>query len=307
MDLTDSESEQKYAESSTPIFPGYLEKCVFHACFGSGKILHEIVEFLNIVHEVVVFQISNNGLTMKADDRPFNREGGNVKEGLFTDLHIPPTGFSSWFYAAGNAELEDGKSKTITPIPVNAQTLRANMKGSILAKDSIILYITRDDVDYLHMRITPVGSSTYKVDGATKLLNLESLPNDIMEPLNTPYYDLTNPIVTFKSVQLSAACKDAKTIKVSELTINFHKCGIVITFGNSEGHKNYPHGLTNMPVVYSAKFQVKKRFEALAKCTRLGTNVSVFATKGKPVLFVFNIKDTGGKLGIYLVPSSEGK
>jgi hypothetical protein len=301
------QSNQEYPESTTPTYPNYQEQCVFHACFGSGKTLHEIVEFLNIVHEIVVFEISNTGLTMKADDRPSNRQGGNVKETLFTDLYIPPTGFSSWFYAADSEALgeENPESKVITPVPVNAQSLRSNMKGSILTKDSIILYILREDVNFIHMRVTTGGSSTYKVDAVTTLLNLDSLPADILEPLQAPYYNMMTPTVTFRSDALGSACKDAKTLKVSELTIKFYKSGIIITFGNSQGYKTYPHGLTTGDPVYSATFKVKKRFEALSKCTRLGSQVSLFATKGKPILFNFNIKDTGGRLGIYVVPASE--
>lgn len=303
MNRSNTDAGQDVAESTTPIFPNYQEQCVFHACFRHGKTLHEIVEFLNIVHEIVIFQISSAGLMMKADDRPSKRDGV-VKDTLFTDLFIPPTGFTSWWYA-GQSEDDIEDPKQSTPIPVNAQTLRSNMKGSILAKDSIILYITRDNVDFLHMRIVTLGASVYKVDGATKLLNLDTLPKDILEPLKTPHYDLKAPIVTFSSVGLCSACKDAKTAKVSDLTIVFYKFGIVIKFGNSQGHKEFPHGQVTGVPIYEASFSVKKRFEALAKCGRLGSQVSLFATKGKPILFHFNIQDTGGTLGVYVVPTSE--
>jgi hypothetical protein len=288
MKRLDSDSDRKNSQSTTPTYENYQEECVFHACFCSGKTLHQIVEFLNIVHETVVFQVSSTGLSLRADDRPSNRQGADVKETLFTDLHIPPTGFSSWFYAA-TAGLEDSEmSKVITPIPVNAQTLRGNMRGSILAKDSIILYILRDNVEFIHMRVVTEGSSTYKVDGMTKLLSLETLPTDILEPLKAPYYDVTCPIVTFKSIALNAACKDVKAAKVPELTINFYKSGIVITFGNSQGNKIYPHGLISGVPSYSATFAVKKRFEALAKCTTIAGEVSLFATKGSIWIQVTN-------------------
>jgi hypothetical protein len=297
MEVDDQTDDQDVQQSTTPMLRDYREVCVFHACFLQAKTFQEMVEFMYNVHEQLIFNVTHMGITMKADDRPTGNRTTGQKETIFTDLFIPVTGFSNWFYAA-----EDPDS--VTPIPVEATDLRESLKGSILVKESLILYILKSDVDTLHARVVGVDKSTYKVDSATTLIKTDTLSQELLEPITAPYYDLNKPVATFANMSLASACKDAKTAKVSQLCIAFHKAGIVISFEKASGGKTYPLGVINhaQQPVFTAFFKVKKKFETLVKLNKLCKHVSVYASQGKPVLFSFNIHDTGGKFNVYCVP-----
>lgn len=284
-------------QSSTPMLPRYQDLCVFHGCFTQGKIFQEMIDFMYIVHETLIFNVSHKGVTMKADDRPSGNRNTGQKETIFTDLFIPTTGFSNWFYSA-----EDPDS--MTPVPVEAGVLRDSLKGSILAKDSLVFYILKSDTGSLHTRVVGLDLSSYKVDSSTKLLDIETIPEDLLVPINTPFYDLSKPVASFLTSGLASACKDAKAAKISELTICFQQAGLIISFGKASGNKTYPLGLVDHDAepLFSCTFKVKKKFESLLKLTKLSKSVSVYASAEKPVLFSFNISTTGGKFNVYCVP-----
>ena len=300
MQADDSETKDGEAKSNTPMYPDYRNQCVFHACFASGKTFQAIVEYMFIVHETLVFEVSSKGLTMKGDDRPTNSDNPAIKESMFTDFHIPPTGFINWYYGV---EDED----CVTPVPVSAAAFHESLKGSILVKESLILYILLLNVDFLYSRVVTGEGTNFKVDSSTKLLNTDALPDRFLQPMKTPFYDLTKPVVTFKTASLTGVCKDVKASKINEISIDFHVAGIMMHFGSSTGGRKYPMGVVNSAAkpVYTAIFKVKKRFETLAKLNGLCKHVSVFASRGKPVLFSFNINETGGFLNIYMVPEME--
>lgn len=300
MQAEDSDVDEGQPKSNTPMYPDYRKQCVFHACFASGKTFQAIIEYMFIVHETLVFHISAQGLTMKGDDRPNDSDNSTIKESMFTDFHVPPTGFINWYYGVDDED-------SVTPVPVSASAFHESLKGAILVKESLILYILLSNVDFLYSRVVTGEGTNFKVDSSTKLLNIDALPERLCQPMKTPFYDLTKPVVTFKTSSLTGVCKDVKASKITDINIDFHVAGIMMHFGSSTGGRKYPMGVVNSTSkpIYTATFKVKKRFETLAKLNGLCKHISVFASRGKPVLFSFNVNETGGFLNIYMVPDTE--
>lgn len=286
-----------YDEDVVGAVPNYTNDTIFHACLKKGKILSQLFDMFQHNLEIIVLFISKKGITMRADDRPLNKLSD--KEQMSMELDIPLTGFSSWHYAVEGDDVS-------TPIPLNTTSLKKGLKGSVTAKESIILYIKRSDVKFLNIRVKQVGLASFKVDSKVLLIPSKNVEKLVSSKLNKPKYDLTKPTTNVSSKNFDYACKDANTSKVERIKLTIFKRGILISFGDNENKKQYPHGhIPPEEALYDAYFNDRRAFTSLTKCVKITDAFTIYATRGKPILFHIPVDSTGGMLDIYMVTSEE--